>query len=189
MMLVLIGPPGSGKGTQCKRLLAHLAIPHLSTGELLREAKSQDSQLGRTAAQYMDQGKLVPDSLVLELVAERLTRPEFASGCLFDGFPRTLEQARSLDASLAARGTPLSHVVELKVDEQEVIGRLLKRAQIEGRADDNAETIRQRMQVYQRQTVPLLDYYRKQGVLVAVDATGTPDEVFGRIQQVVDARR
>jgi adenylate kinase len=189
MLLVLIGPPGAGKGTQCKRQLAHLAVPHLSTGDLLREAKKQGSELGQKATEYMDQGRLVPDSLVIDLVADRLAQPQYAAGCLFDGFPRTLEQARSLDASLSQRGTPLSVVVELQANEQELIDRLLKRAQAEHRSDDNRATITQRMEVYQRQTFPLLDYYRKQGLLATVDALGTPDEVFARIQNVVDARR
>jgi adenylate kinase len=189
MLIVFIGPPGSGKGTQAKRLLAHLGVPHLSTGELLREAKSSGSAVGRLAAQYMDGGRLVPDPLVLEMVGQKLAEPAFAKGCLFDGFPRTLQQARSLDESLAQRGTPLSVVLELVADEAELTSRMLKRAAAENRADDTPQTIAQRMEVYRKQTAPLSDYYRKQGLLETIDALGTPDEVFERIKEAVERRR
>jgi adenylate kinase len=137
----------------------------------------------------MESGRLVPDPLVLEMVGAKLNEPEFARGCLFDGFPRTLPQARSLDESLRQRGTPLSIALELRADENELTARMLKRAAIEGRADDTPQTIAQRMDVYKKQTAPLLDYYRKQGVLVTINAMGSPDEVFERIQEAVDARR
>ncbi|MEX2174854.1 MAG: adenylate kinase [Pirellulaceae bacterium] len=189
MLIVFIGPPGAGKGTQSKRLLAYLGIPHLSTGELLREAKSHNTSLGRLAAQYMDHGSLVPDPLVLQMVGDRLNRPEYTRGCMFDGFPRTLQQARSLDESLAQRGTPLSLALELRADENELIGRMLKRATDEKRVDDNPQTIMQRMDVYKKQTAPLLEYYQKRGLLVAIDAMGSPDEVFERIRRAVELRR
>src|SRR6185436_11672230 len=137
MLIVFIGPPGSGKGTQSKRLLEYLKIGHLSTGELLREAKAAGTPLGQLAASFMDHGRLVPDKLVLELVGEKLSHPLYASGCMFDGFPRTLAQARSLDESLAHRGTPLDLALELRADHQELTNRMLKRASAEGRADDN----------------------------------------------------
>lgn len=189
MLIVFIGPPGAGKGTQSKRLLTFLGIPHLSTGELLREAKQQATPLGGLAAQYMDQGRLVPDPLVLSMVGEKLQEPKYSKGCLFDGFPRTLQQARSLDESLAQRGTPLSMVIELKADESELIARMLRRAAAERRVDDNPQTIAQRMEVYRKQTTPLLEYYRDRGLLVSIDALGTPDEVFDRIKQAVEARK
>ncbi len=189
MLIVLIGPPGSGKGTQSKRLLTHLQIPHLSTGELFRQAISQDTPLGRLATQYINDGRLVPDPLVLELVGECLNRPEFARGCLFDGFPRTIQQAKSLDESLAQRGTPLALVLEMRADESELTSRMLKRAAAEKRVDDNPQTIAQRMEVYKKQTAPLLDYYQKRGVLATIDAMGTADEVFERIKIVVDGVR
>jgi adenylate kinase len=189
MLIVFIGPPGAGKGTQSKRLLGYLGIPHLSTGELLREAKHLDSQVGRLAAQYMDHGRLVPDPLVLTMVGEALERPQFQKGCLFDGFPRTLQQARSLDDSLLTRGTPLDLVLELKADENELINRMLRRAAAEKRLDDNPETIAQRMEVYKKQTAPLLDYYRQQGKLATIDAMGSADDVFSRIKTALDARR
>jgi adenylate kinase len=189
MRIVFIGPPGSGKGTQAKRLAAYLGIPHLSTGELLREAKASGSSLGQLAAQYMDQGRLVPDPLVMALVGEKLQEPSMERGCLLDGFPRTLQQARALDESLAQRGTPLDLVIELRADENELVARMLRRAAQEGRTDDNPQTIAHRMEVYRQQTAPLLDYYRFKGVLRVVDGMGTPDEVFARIKAVVDGYR
>ncbi len=189
MFLVFIGPPGAGKGTQSKRLLEYLRIPHFSTGEMLRAAKHQDSDLGRLAAQYMDGGSLVPDDVVMGMVLERLKEPDYAGGCLFDGFPRTLQQARALDAALRARGTPLDAVIELKGDEKELISRMHKRAVAEQRVDDNPAVIAQRMDVYIRQTSPLLGYYEKQGLLHSVDAMGSPDEVFSQIKSGLDAKK
>lgn len=189
MFLVFIGPPGAGKGTQSKRLLEYLRIPHFSTGEMLRAAKHQDSDLGRLAAQYMDGGSLVPDDVVMGMVLERLQEPDYAGGCLFDGFPRTLQQARALDAALKARGTPLDAVIELKGDEKELISRMHKRAVAEQRVDDNPAVIAQRMGVYIRQTSPLLGYYEKQGLLHSVDAMGSPDDVFSQIKNGLDAKK
>ena len=189
MFLVFIGPPGAGKGTQCKRLLEHLQIPHFSTGEMLRAAKQADSELGRKAAEYMDAGSLVPDDLVMRMVLEHLDEPQYAGGCLFDGFPRTLQQARALGKALAARGTPLDAVIELRADEKELVSRMHKRAVAEHRVDDNPAVIAQRMDVYKRQTSPLLGYFEKQGLLVSVDAMGSPDEVFERILRGLGERR
>lgn len=188
MLIVFIGPPGAGKGTQAKRLLSYLRIPHLSTGELLREAKAQGTALGVQAARFMDQGRLVPDSLVLEMVEKKLDEPELAAGCLFDGFPRTLAQARALDVSLDRRGTPLDVVLELRADQDELVRRMLKRAREERRADDTPETISHRMEVFNQQTKPLLDYYRFRGILTPIDGMGTPDKVFEGIKAAVDRR-
>lgn len=189
MLIVFIGPPGAGKGTQSKRLIDYLRIPHLSTGELLREARASGSSLGQLAAQYMDQGRLVPDPLVLAMVGEKLQEPQFTKGCLFDGFPRTLQQARTFDESLKQRGTPLSMALELRADENELTARMLRRASAERRIDDNPQTITHRMEVYRQQTAPLIDYYRFRAILAVIDAMGSPDEVFDRITAAVNKRR
>ncbi len=189
MFIVFVGPPGAGKGTQSKRLLSYLGIPHLSTGEMLRAAKSQDTSLGNLASQYMDGGRLVPDPLVMSIVGERLGLPEYAAGCLFDGFPRTLSQAKSLDDLLAARHTPLDIVLELRGEESVLINRMLKRAAEEKRVDDNPQTIAQRFEVYKRQTFPLLEYYSSKGLLVTIDAMAPADEVFAAIKAAIDSHR
>lgn len=186
MLLVFIGPPGAGKGTQSKRLLDYLGIPHISTGELLRNAYEEESPLGIMADGYMKEGKLVPDPLVMSIVGERLDQPDCRNGCLFDGFPRTIGQAESLDIFLRDRGTPLDLVLELKVDDQVLVERMIERAKIEHRPDDTPETIANRMQVYRSQTMPLLAYYSQRGLLRSIDGLGTPNEVFARIKAAVD---
>ena len=186
MHIVFIGPPGAGKGTQCKCLVQYLAIPQLSTGEMLREAKTLDTPLGRTAAQYMDQGRLVPDDLTVAIVVQRLAAPDCQYGCLFDGFPRTLEQARALDAELNRRGAAVTVALELRVDEKEVTRRMVERAKVERRDDDTPATILERMNVFRIQTSPIVNYYRQRGLLESIDGMGSPDEVFQRIRMCID---
>lgn len=181
MRIVFLGPPGSGKGTQAQRLKEHLGVAHLSTGEMLRDA--ENTPLGRKAAQYMLAGQLVPDDVVIQIVAERLSENDCQRGCLFDGFPRTVPQAEALDRMMAERGTPISLVIALEVPEQELIDRLIQR----GRADDDPQAIAERFRQYTARTAPLLEYYRNRGVLRQVDAAAPPDAVFERIRDEVDS--
>ncbi len=183
MRLVFIGPPGAGKGTQAARLIERYSLVHLSTGDMLRAARDAQTEIGRKADAYMSRGELVPDEIILAIVEERLNQPDCARGFLLDGFPRTIAQAEALDRMLAARGTPLDVVLELRVPEEELFRRLAGR----GRSDDSPEVIRQRLVAYRNQTQPLLDYYGRTGLLRSVDGVGTVDEVFERIVSLLDA--
>ncbi len=181
MRLVVIGPPGAGKGTQSQRLLKHLGVPHISTGEILREAVNKRSREGILAERYIREGSLVPDPVIIDLVGQRLEEKDCQRGCLLDGFPRTLGQAKALDTFLQEHGGPLDGVLELKVDENVLVERLAVR----GRIDDEPHVVRQRLQTYRERTEPLLDYYRSRGVLHTVDGAGTEDEVFEQIKAAV----
>jgi adenylate kinase len=189
MLVVFLGPPGAGKGTQAKRLINYLEIIHLSTGDILRTAVAQGTRLGEVAREFINQGQLVPDQVMVDMIADRLSQPDSEAGCLLDGFPRTLPQARALDHMLADQDRQVNLVLALHVDRYELERRLEGRASEEGRADDSPSTISHRLEVYERQTAPLIEYYQRQGVLQNIDAIGTPDEVFGRIKQAVDSVR
>jgi adenylate kinase len=180
--LVLVGPPGAGKGTQAVALSDKLGIPHISTGDLFRSHINDETELGRNVKHYLSAGKLVPDEITNEMVKERLAEPDAADGFLLDGFPRNVGQADVLKAFLTDHGLALDAVVQLQVDEEVVVQRLLSR----GRADDNEDVIRHRQHVYREETAPLLDYYSD--VLVAVDGVGEVAEITDRVLTALRAR-
>ena len=183
--LLLLGPPGAGKGTQAKRLCARLGVPQVSTGDMLRAAVAARSEVGRLARGYMDRGELVPDEVVIGVAEERLKQPDARRGFVLDGFPRTAAQAQALDRLLARLGTPLERCLRLLVDDEELVARLLQRAAIEGRSDDDEETVRTRMRVYREQTAPLVDYYRERGLLRDVKGQGRVEEIAARIEEAL----
>lgn len=176
-----MGPPGAGKGTQAVVVAAALGIPHISTGDIFRANVSAGTPLGEEAQRYMNAGEYVPDSITNAMVRDRISHDDCNPGFLLDGYPRTLEQVNELDMMLQADGRRLDRVVELTVDTEEVVGRLLKRAQEQGRADDTADVIRRRLEVYFDQTAPLVAVYRERGILLEVDGMGDVAEVTERI--------
>jgi adenylate kinase len=212
---VLLGPPGAGKGTQAERIAARYGIPHLSTGDMLREAVAADTEVGRRAKAIMEAGQLVPDEVMNRLVAERLAQPDAARGFVLDGFPRTLAQAQALDDLLEQRDQRLDAVLELAVDDDALVDRIsgrfacarcgagyhdrFKQPKVEGvcdvcggrefvrREDDKPETVRARLKAYHEQTAPLLPYYRNKGLLIAVDGMAEIDDVTAQIFEKIDA--
>uniref|UniRef100_A0A942SWQ9 Adenylate kinase n=1 Tax=Neobacillus citreus TaxID=2833578 RepID=A0A942SWQ9_9BACI len=186
--LIIVGPPGAGKGTQAGRIADAFGIPAVSTGDIFRKNVAEGTPLGVQAKAIMDAGDYVPDSLTNELVKSRLAEPDAENGFLLDGYPRTVGQVEYLDALLAEQGTGIDSVIQLVADQDELVGRLLKRAEEQGRSDDNEETIRRRQEVYTEQTAPIVAAYGERGLVVDVDGLGGIDEVGDRIQAALSAR-
>jgi adenylate kinase len=182
MIALMFGPPGSGKGTQASRVAVRLGVPHVAAGDMLRDEVARDTALGREAKPIMDSGGLVPDDLVVRMIEGRLGQPDAISGVLLDGFPRTVPQAVTLDAMLGRRDTNVDDVVSLEVPDDELKARILKRATTEGRSDDTAEGLAQRLMVYRQDTAPVLDHYREAGTRIeAINGVGDIDAITERI--------
>lgn len=189
--IVIFGAPGSGKGTQSDNLIKTYGLFHISTGDVLRDNIKRGTELGATAKAYMDKGQLIPDDLMISILADVLdaNREAAAPGVIFDGFPRTIAQAEALDTMLAERGTAISTVVGLEVPEEELIERILLRGKLTGRSDDNMETVKSRLDVYHNQTAPLQEYYKAKGLYQAINGLGKIDKIFADIQKAVDKLR
>ncbi len=213
MNLILLGPPGGGKGTQAKRIVEKYGIPQISTGDILREAVAKGTELGKKAKEYMDKGELVPDEVVIGIVKERLAQPDCEKGFILDGFPRTLKQAEALDEILEDMNKKIDAVINISVPDEEIIKRIVYRrvckncgavynliysppkednkcdkcgGELYQRDDDKEETVKERLRVYKEQTQPLIDYYRNKGVLFDVDGTKTIDEVWEQIESILN---
>jgi adenylate kinase len=186
LRLIIMGPPGAGKGTQAKFIAEHFGIPAISTGDIFRANVSEGTPLGVEAKRFMDAGEYVPDEVTNRMVRNRIDEPDAGHGFLLDGYPRTLAQVEELDGMIKFTGHQLDAVLSLVVDKDEVVKRLLQRAQIEGRADDTEDVIRRRQELYLEQTEPLIEVYKARGILVEVDGLGEVDDVTKRIFDALD---
>ena len=188
--IVLFGPPGAGKGTQAEYLIGSYNLIHLSTGDLLRNEIAAGSRLGLEAKAYMDKGELVPDEVVIGMIENKLEANKNANGFIFDGFPRTTDQAKALDSLLNRLGTPITAMLSLEVEKQELIDRLLSRGKVSGRADDQDKSIiENRISVYNEKTSPLIEYYKKQDKYYGIDGMGSIDEIAGRLKEVIEKQK
>ncbi len=184
MRLIIFGPPGAGKGTQAQKIHETYQVPHLSTGNLFRTAIQNETELGKKVKSMLDEGELVPDELVVDLIKEEISKPEYKDGYILDGFPRTVPQADSFDDFLEQRGEELDAFLELQVPEDELINRILNRA--EGRSDDTPDKIRYRLEVYHENTKAVKRHYEQQDLVYSVDGVGSIEEIFGRIRNILD---
>lgn len=183
--IVIFGAPGSGKGTQSERIVAKYGINHISTGDVLRAEIKNNTELGKIAKGYIDQGQLIPDELIIDILSKTLDSFEDSKGVIFDGFPRTIPQAEALKKVLAERGQSVSIMLDLDVPEDELMTRLIKRGQESGRADDNEETIKKRLVVYHSQTAPLIDWYKAEGQYCHINGLGTMEGIFEEICKAI----
>ena len=186
--IVIFGAPGSGKGTQSERLIDQYGLHHISTGDVLRSHMARGTELGKIAESFISQGQLIPDEQMINILADVLDSNPAATqkGVIFDGFPRTIPQAKALNELLAKRGTEVHAVIGLEVDDEELVDRLIKRGQMSGRSDDNLETINKRLTVYHSQTSPLRDYYMTEGKYKAIEGKGSIDDIFNAIKKSID---
>jgi adenylate kinase len=189
MRIVLLGPPGAGKGTQAAQVACRFGCPHIATGDIFRANVAEGTELGRAAQEYMDRGDLVPDEVVIAMVMERLAESDCDGGFVLDGFPRTVNQAEALDRRLVDLGSPLEAALSFDVTEEELLRRLAGRAAAQHRADDAEQTIRHRLEVFAIKTRPLIDYYAHRGLLVKVDAIGPIEVVTKRILAAIEGNR
>jgi adenylate kinase len=189
MRIIIMGPPGAGKGTQAKHLAQHFGIPAISTGDIFRANVALATPLGLDAKRYLDAGEYVPDEITNDMVRDRIGEPDAANGFLLDGYPRTLAQVDELDGMIKVTGHRLDVAISLVVDEDEIVKRLLQRAQVEGRSDDTEDIVRRRQEIYLEQTAPLIDAYGKRGLIVEVDGLGEVGEVTERILSASDLSR
>ena len=186
--IVIFGAPGSGKGTQSDKIIAEFGVEHISTGDVLRGEIKAGTELGKTASAYINEGKLVPDSLIIDMLAATLdAKGKDIKGVIFDGFPRTIAQAEALNDMLAKRGQEVSTVIGLEVDDAELIKRIIARGATSGRADDNEETAKKRLDTYYSQTLPLKDFYIKEGKYAKINGVGSIDDIFANIKKAIEA--
>jgi len=186
--VVIFGAPGSGKGTQSEMIIKKYGFKHFSTGEILRKQIAAETELGKIAKTLIDRGQLVPDELIIDVLAKELDAVKDASGVIFDGFPRTYAQAEALKKMLNEKGSDVTVMLNIQVDDEELIKRLLERGKISGRSDDNLETITKRIQTYYEQTTPVIDFYKKEGTAVDIKGVGSIDDIFGLITEAVEAK-
>lgn len=184
--IIIFGAPGSGKGTQSELMIAKYGLDYISTGNVLREAIKEDNELGKTAKDYIDRGQLVPDELIIRLIDQFLDEKKDSKGVIFDGFPRTIPQAKALKELLTERGTDISILLDLQVEDEELINRLLERGKVSGRSDDNLETIKSRLDVYHTQTAPLATYYISESKHAAIKGIGTIEDITQRIDEAIE---